>query len=172
MAQCYGNKEVPDNLKEVIQNITSSSNQNQSSNQDSSQTKESSNQNSRENRDVSSSTTATSNTNSNSSFNITPEMMQAFSSILNGNSSSSNSNQDSSKDSTPNIDIATIMKMKTVIDKLNSKQDDPRANLLLSLKPYLKESRKSKVEQYVKLLNMGKVVEIFNPLGGDKPHDV
>ena len=33
------------------------------------------------------------------------------------------------------------MKMKTIIDKMNTK-DDPRSNLLQSLKPYLKDSRK------------------------------
>ncbi len=39
---------------------------------------------------------------------------------------------------------------------------------MLSLKPYLKESRKSKVEQYVQLLNMTKVMEAFRENGGEK----
>ena len=52
--------------------------------------------------------------------------------------------------------------MKNVFDKMNNTKDDPRANLLLSLKPYLKESRKEKVEQYVKLFSMGKIIEVFN----------
>ena len=45
--------------------------------------------------------------------------------------------------------------------------EDPRANLLRSLKPYLKESRKSKVDQYIQLFNMTKVMDIFKPNGGE-----
>ncbi len=66
-----------------------------------------------------------------------------------------------------NIDIEMIMKMKTIMDKLNSTGDDPRANLLLSLKPYLNESRRSKVDQYAKIFSMSKVMDIFNQTGGE-----
>lgn len=54
------------------------------------------------------------------------------------------------------------------MEKMQSPKDDPRSNLLLSLKPYLKNSRKSKVEQYVQLFNMTKVMEAFNENGGEK----
>ena len=74
-------------------------------------------------------------------------------------------NQSSSNNS--GIDIETIMKMKTIIDKMNTK-DDPRSNLLQSLKPYLKDSRKSKVDQYIQLMNMSKVIDVFPFMGGDK----
>ena len=62
--------------------------------------------------------------------------------------------------------------MKSVIDSMNQQQNDPRTNLLKSLKPYLKPSRKEKVEQYIKLFSMGKVFEVLNPMGGDKKNDV
>lgn len=67
-----------------------------------------------------------------------------------------------------NIDMNTILKIKQVMEKMNSKKDDPRSNLLLSLKPYLKPSRKQKVDQYIQLLNMGSMMENFNIMGGDK----
>lgn len=53
---------------------------------------------------------------------------------------------------------------------MNNQKDDPRANLLLSLKPYLKPSRKDKVEQYIKLFQMSKVMEVLKPTdsGGDE----
>ena len=35
----------------------------------------------------------------------------------------------------------------------------------MSLKPYLKESRRNKVDQYVQLLKMEKIFEVINPLG-------
>lgn len=69
--------------------------------------------------------------------------------------------------SSSNIDMGTILKMKAIMDKINSK-DDPRANLLLSLKPYLNENRKGKVEQYIQLFNMSKIMDIFQSNGGDK----
>ena len=71
-----------------------------------------------------------------------------------------------------NFDINTMLKMKSIIDAMNNQKNDPRANLLKSLKPYLKESRKEKVDQYIKIFSMEKVFEQFNPLGGDKKHDV
>ena len=67
-----------------------------------------------------------------------------------------------------NIDMGTIMKMKNIRDKLNSKKNDPRSNLLLSLKPYLKPSRKEKVDQYIQLFAMTDVLESLNITGGDK----
>jgi len=77
------------------------------------------------------------------------------------NSDASNSNSENS------IDMETLLKMKSIIDKMNVK-DDPRSNLLMSLKPYLKESRKSKLDQYIQLMNMSKMVDIFPLMGGDK----
>ena len=58
------------------------------------------------------------------------------------------------------------MKMKSIIDKMNIK-DDPRSNLLESLKPYLKESRKSKIDQYIQLMNISRVMDVFPFMGGD-----
>ena len=56
--------------------------------------------------------------------------------------------------------------MKSIIDKMNIK-DDPRSNLLESLKPYLKESRRNKLDQYVQLMNISRVMEVFPFMGGD-----
>ena len=101
----------------------------------------------------------------NSSNNIDPNIINNIVNMFNSSNETSNSSNTSSS---PNIDIETIMKMKTIIDKMNNTKNDPRANLLLSLKPYLKDSRKNKVEQYIKLLNMSKVVDVFNMNGGGK----
>ena len=91
----------------------------------------------------------------------------------NSNPNNTNDNSSSSNDfNFSDIDINTILKMKKVMDSMNSNKDDPRTNLLLSLKPYLKKSRQDKVEQYIKLFSMGKAFEVFNSLGGDIKHDV
>ena len=46
-------------------------------------------------------------------------------------------------------------------------KNDPRSNLLQSLKPYLNDSRKSKIDQYIQLLNMSKVLDVFPFIGGE-----
>lgn len=83
---------------------------------------------------------------------------------LKSNNESANNNSSTSTNS--NIDVETILKMKSIFEKMNS-TDDPRANLLRSLKPYLKESRKSKIDQYIQLFNMSKVMDIFKTNGGE-----
>ena len=83
------------------------------------------------------------------------------------NKDTSSSENTSSDSSMPEFDMATIMKLKRVMESMKSSSNDPRANLLKSLKPYLKESRKEKVDQYIQIFGMGKVFEMLNPLGGD-----
>ena len=89
------------------------------------------------------------------------KMMQASKANSSQEDSSNTSSENSNNSSMPEFDMQTILKMKTVFDQMN-KKDDPRSNLLLSLKPYLKESRKNKVEQYIQLFNISKVIDVFN----------
>ncbi len=91
--------------------------------------------------------------------------------LLNNIKNSSNDNNSSENSNDSNIDINTILKMKKVMDSINSNKDDPRSNLLLSLKPYLKESRRKKVDQYIQLFGIGKAFEVMNSLGGESSND-
>ena len=95
---------------------------------------------------------------------ISPDMLNNVMKMINNSNSQENANSNSSAN---NIDIETILKLKSIIEKMNVK-DDPRARLLQSLKPYLKESRQSKVDQYIQLMNMSKVMDVFPFLGGDQ----
>lgn len=106
--------------------------------------------------------------------NEIPDSIKNIMGNLNANdmSSKASTEQSSSENSVPNFDMDTMLKMKTIIDNMNKTQNDPRANLLKSLKPYLKPSRKDKVDQYIKLFSMGKAFEILNPLGGEKKNDI
>ena len=79
------------------------------------------------------------------------------------NNEISNNNQDNNNF---NLDFETIMKMKTVMDSFNSTRNSPEANLLLSLKPYLNNNRKQKLDQYMQFLNISKIIEAFNSTGG------
>lgn len=88
-----------------------------------------------------------------------------------GNVKQSATNTSNTTDS-PDIDINTILKMKKIIDSMNANKDDPRSNLLKSLKPYLKESRQKKVDQYVQLFGLSKAFEMFGSMGGEDKHDI
>lgn len=93
---------------------------------------------------------------------VSPEMLNNLSSSLNSNSSNNNSNQNNF-----NLDMNTILKMKSIMESMNNK-NDPRANLLYSLKPYLRESKKDKVDQYVNMLNISKIADFMNKPNADK----
>ena len=96
-------------------------------------------------------------------------MIQNFSSVIKKNSNNSkttNKNAESTETANSNlnfnnIDINTIMKMKSVIEKMNSK-NNAGINLLNSLKPYLRDGRKEKLDQYANLMNIAQIAEILN----------
>lgn len=101
--------------------------------------------------------------NSNMNFdNGFPNFEEFTSSFQNDNSSNADTSNPFG-----NIDMNTILKIKQIMEKMNTNKNNPRSNLLLSLKPYLKSSRKQKVDQYIQLLNMGSIMENFNIMGGE-----
>ena len=108
---------------------------------------------------------------------IPPEMIQNFSSMMSQNGSNNSSNSSTPNASSNNgsfdfsqIDMNTILKMKSVMDKLNT-SNDPRSNLLYSLKPYLREEKRGKVDQYANLLNVAKIADIFKDNNKENPHN-
>lgn len=130
---------IPDDIKQMMNNLNNS---NSNSNNNTSQ---SSNFN---------------NTDLNNILNqVSPEMINNLGNMLNSNSSGSS--QGNSQSNNFNLDMNTIMKMKSIMENMNNK-NDPRANLLYSLKPYLRDSKKDKLDQYVNLLNVSKIAELMN----------
>lgn len=138
---------IPDNIKQMMNNLNVPNNT--STNQ------------------------SNSNNNTNTNFNnpdlndilnqVSPEMLNNLGNMLNSNNQS---NQDSSQNNNFNFDMNTIMKMKSIMENMNNK-NDPRANLLYSLKPYLRDSKKDKLDQYVNLLNVSKIAELMNKKDND-----
>ena len=100
---------------------------------------------------------------------ISPEMIQNFSKIFaqsqnsnkqnvkNDNSGSNNSNGNNSNFDFSNIDMNTVMKLASGFNNSN----DPRSNLLNSLKPYLRDSKKGKLDNYINLMNMSKIADVL-----------
>ena len=118
--------------------------------------------------------------NDSQNLNITPEMIGNLANILksnsqdnsSANSSSSNANSSSNSENNnssfaSNIDFETILKIKTIMETLN-KKDDPRSNLLYSLKPYLRESKQKKLDQYVNLFKITQISNLFKNEKVDK----
>ena len=46
--------------------------------------------------------------------------------------------------------------------------NDDMSKLLISLKPYLRDEKKGKIDEYIKLIRMGKMTQMFESFGGDK----
>lgn len=119
-------------------------------------------------------TSSTSNNSNNNDLNnilsqVSPEMLNSLGNMMNSNNSSNNSanSNDSANSNNFNLDIGTIMKMKSIMENMNNK-NDPRANLLYSLKPYLRDTKKGKLDQYVNLLNISKITDIMNKKDDNK----
>lgn len=89
------------------------------------------------------------------------------------NSSYNNTSEDSNENTNPdsnnsfNIDFETLMKIQQIMNQMKNEKNDPRTNLLLSLKPYLKDNRKQKIEQYINIFKMTKIIDLLNKNGGD-----
>lgn len=106
---------------------------------------------------------------------ISPEMIESIMGMVNSNASKQENDSSATNDarsnfatdSTGSIDINTFLKMKSVMDKMNT-SDNPRSRLLQSLKPYLKESRKNKIDQYIQF---SKIMEVLPYLGGDNKNE-
>lgn len=115
------------------------------------------------------------------------EMLKNFSSMMDGKeipdnikemlNSLSNNNSTSEASTGPNtssssgIDMETMMKMQKIMSALNSSSNNSGANLLRSLKPYLNPNRQAKVDEYIQLFNIEKVINLMSQTGGDKKND-
>lgn len=100
------------------------------------------------------------NINSSDGNNINPDMLKQLLDSFNSSNGSNNSNKNDNN-SNPDIDLDTIIKMKTIMEKMNSSKSNSSSNLLLALKPFLRQSRQSKVDQYVQLLKLAPLLEMF-----------
>ena len=61
-----------------------------------------------------------------------------------------------------NINAHTIMKFQRAFSALN--QNDPRKNLLYSLKPFLRDTRKQNIDTYITLLGVINAIGAFSDM--------
>ena len=93
-------------------------------------------------------------------LNISPEMLENLIDKFKQTTSSNDS------DSSTNIDLDTVLKIKSIFETFN-KSDDPGSRLLFSLKPYLRESRQKKIDQYANLFKLSSLTSLFKNEKGD-----
>lgn len=65
---------------------------------------------------------------------------------------------DSPSAESESMEVAQIREM---INQLGSSRNDPRSNLLMSLKPYMRETRRHSIDSAVKLLNLTKLSQLL-----------
>lgn len=64
----------------------------------------------------------------------------------------------------PAFDAATaesLMQIKSIVDNFANSGNDSRANLLMSLKPYMRSSRQTSIDTAIRILNLSKLSGIF-----------
>ena len=121
------------------------------------------------------STTSSSNSESSQdSLNITPEMITQLANTIKSTNYANNTDNTDKNNSTSkvnpeknlNLDFDTLLKIKNIIECFNEK-DDTRTNLLYSLKPYLRESRQKKIDQYVNLFKLSGITKLLKKEKGE-----
>ncbi len=107
---------------------------------------------------------------------IPPELQGLVNNFKNGNGQNNNqnnsqssniqgyNNQSNNQNSMPNIDMETLMKMQSIMSKMQNSSDNDMSRLLSSLKPYLRDEKKGKVDEYMKLVKMGQMTKILENL--------
>lgn len=61
------------------------------------------------------------------------------------------------------FDLDTILKFKNIYQKIND-NNNPRNRLLYALKPFLRDSRKKKLDEYIRIANLLGVISIINDM--------
>ena len=78
------------------------------------------------------------------------------------NNNNNNNNNESSINLNNNIDIVKMLNMINAINKQTT--DDNMSKLLFALKPYLRNEKKEKIDDYIKLIKMGKIAQVVENL--------
>ena len=109
---------------------------------------------------------------------ISPEMIENFTKMMNNNkntynndSNTNNANNQNTNFDLSNIDMATVMKITSAFNNMNNNNNDAKTNLLNSLKPYLRDEKRGKLDNYMNLINMGKIAEVLKDVNFNKENN-
>lgn len=97
---------------------------------------------------------------------ISPEMINNIMNMVghSNEQTSENSTNNSNDNASPDIDMETILKIKSILDKMKTRGNSPHSKLLQDLKPYLDINKQSKLDQYMKI---DRAIDLLPLIGGD-----
>ena len=78
-----------------------------------------------------------------------------------GSSENADNNITEKTSDTPAITPEMLMMAQSIMSRLSSSGDDDRTRLLMSLKPYMNDTRKSTIDSAVKMLKLSELSEFF-----------
>lgn len=88
------------------------------------------------------------------------DLSKMLETLKNTNNNSNNINNSNTNNGLGlNLDLNSIMNFQKAITSIN--QTDPRQELLTSLKPFLRETRKKNIDNYITLLGVMKAINLF-----------
>lgn len=87
--------------------------------------------------------------------------------LENFQSTSSDENTANPQNDSNQFDPEMLLKMQKLLSLLNKNKDSKDEVLLKALKPYMRDSRKEKIDQYIKLLHILNLFEKFQEMGGN-----
>ena len=81
--------------------------------------------------------------------------------IKNVMSSLSSSDNGEAAESFDADNLSQLMQIKDIMQSVTSNRNDPRTNLFLSLKPYMRSNRQKSIDSAVKLLGLTNLTKLF-----------
>ena len=68
--------------------------------------------------------------------------------------------------SSSGVNVESLLKFQKLAGLLSQRGDSKDESLLRALKPYLRDSRKEKIDKYIKMLRVVNLLEKFQDMGG------
>ena len=101
---------------------------------------------------------------------LSPSDMESITKLASGFFSDSKSEEKKEKESAQSpppfgIDMDTVIRLASLMNKLNSQPEDPGCRLLRDLKPMLSPPRRKKVDNAIQMLRMISLMPLIKELG-------
>lgn len=78
---------------------------------------------------------------------------------LNLNNDHSNNTENNNNNNNSSFDPELFIKIQKIMSAMNG--NNPKKNLLLSLKPFLRQTRQDKINEYINILNIISALDLF-----------
>ena len=87
--------------------------------------------------------------------------------VLGNFQDSSSENPSNETSNTSGIDMDTLLKIQKLAGILSNSESSKDETLLRALKPYMRDSRKEKIDNYIKMLHILNMAQKFQEMGGN-----